>query len=364
MQTVEQPPAGRGTTPPVDPAVPAPVVVPTRNDDGDLQLLLDWARNPDETERIRKAAIGTGIVHLFLILCLAMMPRQTGSSAHVRPRERRVTPLVDPPIELTQKAPNKGPVSKELAVQSILPSIPKPTPEPGTKARKFEPPPAPPPTKQAVVAPVPEPPKIEQAQNTPQINLPQLPPQMQPQEPRVSETKPKLAFETPTAPKGPTGGATLPMPANPVQEAIRELSHGGSSGISGSEPVDLGRGGGLNLPPSAGRPRMDYEMKSDPLGVDFKPYILQVLAVVRRNWVAVYPESAKLGTRGQVKLDFAIAKDGKVTKVVYSWESGSKALDLAAVAAVSASNPLPPLPAEFHGERIVLSFTFSYNMGR
>jgi TonB family protein len=211
-----------------------------------------------------------------------------------------------------------------------------------------------------------EPPKIEQAQNTPpQIPMTQLPPQIQPQEPRPADTKPKLAFEPPpAAPKAPVGGTKIPVPGNTVQEAVRELSHTGSSGVSGSESMDLGTGAGLNLPPSAARPRMDYELKSDPQGVDFRPYILRVLAAVRRNWFAVYPESAKLGTRGQVKLDFAIAKDGKVTKVVYSWQSGSKALDLAAVAAISASNPLPALPDEFHGDRIVLSFTFSYNMGR
>ena len=109
---------------------------------------------------------------------------------------------------------------------------------------------------------------------------------------------------------------------------------------------------------------MDYEMKFDPQGVDFKPYILRVLAVVRQNWFAVYPESAKLGTRGQVKLEFAIAKDGTVTKVAFSSQSGLQALDHAAVAAISASNPLPALPAEFQGQRIVLAFTFSYNMGR
>ena len=81
--------------------------------------------------------------------------------------------MVDPPTQLTQKAPNKGEISKELAVESIQPTLPVPNPAPGAKARKFEPPPAPPPTRQAVVAPVPEPPKIEQAQNLPpQINLP------------------------------------------------------------------------------------------------------------------------------------------------------------------------------------------------
>jgi TonB family protein len=65
-----------------------------------------------------------------------------------------------------------------------------------------------------------------------------------------------------------------------------------------------------------------------------------------------------------VKLEFAIAKDGKVTKVAFATQSGTQALDHAAVAAISASNPLPALPADFRGERIVLAFTFSYNLGR
>ena len=344
----------------------------TANDDEDLQLLLDWARDPDEVNRIRKAAIGTGAIHLLLILMLAMMSAPAASPVSERERVRRITPLVDPPTELTQKAPNKGKLSKDLSVESILPSPPVPNPAPGAKARKFEPPPAPPPTKQQVVAPaVVEPPKIEQAQNTP----PQIPmgqtPQIQPQEPKASETKPsetkpKLAFETPGAPPtGPTGPSRLAVPGSTVQDAVRDLSRGGSKGSTGGDAMDLGNGAGLNLPPSMGRARIEPpELKSDPQGVDFRPYILQVLASVRRNWFAVYPESAKLGTRGQVKLDFAIAKDGTVTKVAFAWQSGANALDHAAVAAISASNPLPPLPKEFRGDRIVLSFTFSYNMGR
>jgi outer membrane biosynthesis protein TonB len=50
--------------------------------------------------------------------------------------------------------------------------------------------------------------------------------------------------------------------------------------------------------------------------------------------------------------------------VIFSTESGAKALDQSAVAAISASNPLPPLPAEFKGDRIVLRMTFMYNMQR
>jgi TonB family protein len=59
-----------------------------------------------------------------------------------------------------------------------------------------------------------------------------------------------------------------------------------------------------------------------------------------------------------------VAKQGGVVKVVFASESGAKALDQSAVAAISASNPLPPLPTGFKGDRIVLQLTFLYNMPR
>jgi TonB family protein len=106
------------------------------------------------------------------------------------------------------------------------------------------------------------------------------------------------------------------------------------------------------------------ELRSDPMGVDFRPYMRQILLAIKRNWLAVYPEAARLGQRGETVLEFAIAKQGLVVKVVYSTQSGTKPLDEAAVAAISASNPLPPLPREFKGDRIVLRMTFKYNMPR
>jgi TonB family protein len=93
------------------------------------------------------------------------------------------------------------------------------------------------------------------------------------------------------------------------------------------------------------------------MGVDFKPYLLQVLQAVRTNWFAVYP-------RGRVVLEFSVTKTGGVLKVVFAGQSGSRPLDQAAVAAISASNPLPPLPKDFKGDSIVLQMSFMYNMPR
>jgi TonB family protein len=129
----------------------------------------------------------------------------------------------------------------------------------------------------------------------------------------------------------------------------------GAAGLGGYGP-------GINQPPSPGVQGSALELKSDPMGVDFRPYLIQILAAVRRNWMSVMPQSVSLGQRGKVALLFAIDRNGVVTKVNYAEQSGAKALDQAAISAISMSNPFPPLPSEFKGDRIVLQFNFAYNM--
>lgn len=104
------------------------------------------------------------------------------------------------------------------------------------------------------------------------------------------------------------------------------------------------------------------ELLSDPMGVDFWPYLVKVLASVRRNWFAVIPESARFGRPGRTVIQFAIAREGAVPKLVIATPSGTEAFDRAAVASISASNPFPPLPTEFKGNQIRLQFVFKYNV--
>lgn len=102
---------------------------------------------------------------------------------------------------------------------------------------------------------------------------------------------------------------------------------------------------------------------SDTQGVDFGPYLARIVRVVRENWYAVMPESARLGQKGRVAIQFSILRDGRVPELDLVLTSGSQALDGAANAAIHASTPFPPLPEEYKGSDLKLRFIFLYNLG-
>jgi len=275
--------------------------------------------------------------------------------------------LVLPPLELTQKVPNKGKLSKEFDVVEAQerPKVQIPQGSPSTtRPRAFRPTDLPQPTPVKPTSPLPEAPKVDTPQ--PKADLPQIAqvtPQIQPVE------QPKLQLENVPQPKPATPGQSkIAIPNASVSEAIRQAVKGGTSGGFTVGDLDLsgpgGYGEGINLPPSPGVQGSNLELLSDPQGVDFRPYLMQVLAAVRRNWMAVIPESAKMGRRGRVSIQFSISNSGSVPKFVITGNSGTDALDRAAVAGISASNPFPPLPSEYKGTRIVLQFNFAYNMPR
>jgi TonB family protein len=343
----------------------------------DLHLLTDWGTEAART-RWSEAAIGSVAAHIALVTLLLLLPKDAFQTSKPREAPRRVTALIAPPFELTQPSPTQGKISKSINLESLLPrpSIHQPRTAPSTTR-----PAAQTPAKQPApfVAPVPaptpapapqiaEPPKIDAAMNTGApakgpIGTPQAPP---PPPQIQAEEKPKLAFETPGAPTSSPiqGTGRFNLPSASVADAIRGMAPGPSGGITvGDEGSSLGGlGPGLNMPHAPGKLGSSLQLKSDPQGVDFRPYLLKVLTEVRRNWFAIYPESAKLGSRGRVTLEFSIDRSGGIPKLRIASPSGVQALDRAAVAAMSASTPLPSLPSEFHGDRIILQMVFAYNM--
>jgi len=327
----------------------------------DFLLVRDYS---GDWPRWKRAAMGSAAFHLVAITALFLI--KSGPSEPPPPERTHVPYVVHlyVPKELTQKAPNKGPVAKLLLTP---PAAPAPAPKLATPAPQLTKAATPQPPAPVVTPPPPPPPVVTPPAPAPGETARTQPPASTP--PPVAVPKPdapKMLVEDslqahPPAPK--PGGSLIPLPSNSVQEAMRALSNGGApaSRTRIGDSADTSVGASLHLAPSAAR-LSNFQLKSDPMGVDFQPYLLQVLAAVKLNWSAVFPTAAKLGMRGLVTLEFSILKDGTVQKIVFDAQSGSIALDQASVSAISASNPLPSLPRDFKGERIVLQMSFMYNM--
>jgi len=180
----------------------------------------------------------------------------------------------------------------------------------------------------------------------------QAPPQQQQPPPPAQVAKlqnppvtPKPSFST----QGMSAGRA-------IEEATRAAAE--------SRSKYAGDGGDLGLGQRQNTARMGpLEITTDTQGVDFGPYLQRVLHDVKHNWYNIIPESAMapLLKKGKVTIDFAITKNGQVAGLRYIFGSGDVALDRAAYGGITASNPFPPLPSEFHGQYLGLRFTFFYN---
>lgn len=326
-----------------------------------LNLLLEWPRRsgPQWT-----GIFGASIALHFILFLIAI---QIPSAVQNEPQrvELHHIPLYLPRDVMTQREPNRRKLSKQIDLADLTASQQsqaRPT-APSPSAKRFEMP------KQA---PVPKPVKT-----TPQI-LPEAPAVALNQAPAPLPLGSPNGITAPPPPVPSTSpfediGSQAPPSAHPklaplksgIQAAINGVAQEANgrhliiSDDSPSEP-SLGAPGSLNRPEGQ---HASVELQSDPQGADFKPYLRQILAIVRANWRRVIPESVRMGTlRGRTVVEFIISRDGSIPKLVTADPSGSEPLDRAAVAGLSMSNPLPPLPADFKGYQIRLAFSFAYNM--
>jgi TonB family protein len=169
----------------------------------------------------------------------------------------------------------------------------------------------------------------------------------------------------PAAPT-PSNSLILPhlSPGKALQESLQDAlkTNGGLGGGFGDPmPRYPGGGGGGG---GQGYLGGNLEMLTPTEGVDFSNYLARLLASVKRNWYAIIPESAKLGEKGRVILQFHINRDGGVPfpEPILVRTSGKEPLDRAAMAAIRASSPFEPLPPAFSGPYIELRFIFLYNL--
>jgi protein TonB len=285
-------------------------------------------------------------LHAAAIVFVVLMPETFMQPARPRYREPLIMPLVVPPLSLTQKEPNVTKTIREFRSPDLSPRITAPagpSPDPHAAAPKKVAALPPPPPKAAPQTPLPEPPKVEIATNEPpKLTLPVQPPQ-------VPQPKSASPFED-VAPRTsvPPGQRLLDMPGASVEGALRGALAGQGGNISGTAPI---ASSGAELP----------QLLSDPQGVDFRPYLAQVLAAVKHYWLSILPKG---GRRGYVSVQFAIERDGTVGKVAFSQQTGDPTLDRTAVAAISGGGPFGPLPVQYSEGEIHVQMNFAYNQPR
>ena len=330
----------------------------------ELNLLLHW---PDRSRPEWTAIFGGSVaLHIFFLFVATHLPSFVPP---VEPEHRVIVKRVRlyvPPDILTQKAPNRQKISKSVDLADLM-------------------------AQQAV--------QQQKASRSPSVKHFELPKQATPKamtkaNPQILPEAPKMALNQPPAPP-PVGAATglpvlapppaassgqvqnlgaaappnphpaLPPPKTGTQSDVKALAQNpnGRNLVISDDNSSEAASGNPGSTSALGIPHAAIELQSDPQGADFKPYLARILAIVRTNWRKVIPESARTGAlRGRTVMEFIINRDGSIPKLVTADPSGSDALDRAAIAGLSMSNPLPPLPADYRGLQVRLAFTFSYNM--
>jgi TonB family protein len=310
--------------------------------DPDLNLLMDWSE-PGRNARIGRSAVLSLVSHVAAIVFVLVMPETFMQPPRPVEPVQIVTPLIMPRLALTQREPNPTKTIREFRSPDLTPRVKAPTgpsPEPQAAApRKAVPPPPPPPPKTTTL---PEPPKLEIAANeNPKLTLPV-------QQPQVPQPPPPSPFED-VRQSAPTGQRVAPMPGSSLDGIARGAVAGrGGVNSQGTAPI---ASSGADLP----------QLLSDPKGVDFKPYLAQVLASVKRAWFTIMPKN---GHRGYVSVQFAILRDGTVRKVAFAQSTGDASLDNTAVMAISQAGPFGPLPVQYTEGEIRVEMDFSYNQPR
>jgi TonB family protein len=115
------------------------------------------------------------------------------------------------------------------------------------------------------------------------------------------------------------------------------------------EPAAAGGGGGLSLGDGGGG-----QIPGVPADFHFTYYVERMLALIESRW---YKPAAPAGTRARVR--FRIQRDGRLDLIELEQSSGHPSFDRAALRALYASNPLPPLPPGYGPGSLTVHLSFA-----
>ena len=116
---------------------------------------------------------------------------------------------------------------------------------------------------------------------------------------------------------------------------------------SGSQPAGTTRGLSLVGNGEHGPPAI-------PTDFHFAYYVQRMLALIESRW---YKPPAPPSTRARVR--FRILRGGQLDGILLEETSGIPSFDRAALRALYAANPLPPLPPAYGKSSLTVHLTFS-----
>jgi len=300
------------------------------------------------------------ILHLILVAGLVgsalLFPHREPTQAELEAasRDLGIVYLPDSMFNQPKSSPKPAAPSEKLrvdpnAIKRVAPEIASPQPAPSPIA-----PPAAPsrPLHELPSAPTPQ---LPQQPNGPPPDRPSQ------QSPVIEQVKP--------VPDAPTPAFKLPSasPGRALEDSLRGAAGRGSAPgatFGGTLPRGGGGIGGGGGGAGDGYLGGAVQMLTPDQGVDFSSYLARVVASVRRYWYTVMPESARMGDRGRVVIDFKIMRDGTVPmpEPMLRMPSGKEPLDRAALSSIRGASPFEPLPSQFSGPYIELRFIFLYNL--
>lgn len=298
----------------------------------------------------------TIIFHLVMIIMILLAPKWMPRWLPVRaaqplvlqqpPKEQTRFVFVQPRVERPAKPPDRAEPSDRDRQARSLERAPNPTnPLPFSRGNTFERVDQPPAPVARGRGPQPDPMAGQMARNQPQNQ-----PQPDSQSSRVPEFSAPL---TPPSAKPPAAatqngaGGTAAQPGGLMGDAIRNLQRS----MRDEAFQNLGGTGGQFGP----------EIQFDTKGVEFGPWLNRFIAQLRRNWYAILPYEAMLGTKGHVAITFNVHKTGALTDVTVVGPCPIDAFNNAAFGALMATNPTQPIPAAYPDERAFFTVTFFYN---
>ncbi len=167
------------------------------------------------------------------------------------------------------------------------------------------------------------------------VPQPSKPPATAVPKPSVVATAPPVEVEAPKATTDAMRSAESKVTPVPTPVPSDTGGGGGGRGLSvGGEAT----GGSTGIP-------SDFH---------FTYYVERMLALIESRW---YKPVVPVGTR--VRVGFVILKDGRLEDIRLEESSGMPTFDRAALRAIYAANPLPPLPPAYGKPSLTVHLSFS-----